>query len=124
MIALNAQAGGKAKFRTRGGGGGWDGGEGEGGGDYAPGRLERVAIAACKQSLRAHGAKRGSICGGFMHCRTGSGGRPASEERAAPAAGLALATAALLSAFASPDAKACPRVTIVPYLAAARLRPP
>ncbi len=48
------QAGGKAKFKTRAGGkAAWDS-DGEGGGDYAPGRLERVAIAATKQSLRPH----------------------------------------------------------------------
>ncbi|KAG2450154.1 hypothetical protein HYH02_000256 [Chlamydomonas schloesseri] len=61
LVTERSQAGGKAKFRTsRGGGGGGGGGSdsdwgSEGGGDdYQPGRLERVAIAATKQSLRPH----------------------------------------------------------------------
>ncbi|KAG2500025.1 hypothetical protein HYH03_002306 [Edaphochlamys debaryana] len=57
LTTERSQGVGKAKFRTRGGGGrgassGAD--EGEGGDDYQPGRLERVAIAATKQSLRPH----------------------------------------------------------------------
>lgn len=54
LVTERSQAGGKAKFKTRAGSkASWDS-DGEGGGDYAPGRLERVAIAATKQSLRPH----------------------------------------------------------------------
>ena len=48
-----------SKFRTssKGGGGGGDDDEEGGGGGYQAGRLERVAVAATKQSLRSHKLK-------------------------------------------------------------------
>ncbi|GLI69139.1 hypothetical protein VaNZ11_013696 [Volvox africanus] len=62
VITERSQAGGKAKFRTRGssksrvGIGAGVAADSDGGSDddYQPGRLERVAIAATKQSLRSH----------------------------------------------------------------------
>lgn len=52
LLTERSQVAGRAKFRTSGGGG--DGGSSKDVDGYQPGRLERVAVAAAKQSLRTH----------------------------------------------------------------------
>lgn len=56
LITERSQAADKNKFRTAGGGGGkrGAGASAAAGNDFQPGRLERLAIAATKQSLRVH----------------------------------------------------------------------
>ena len=95
------QAGGKAKFRTsRSGGGGGGGGsdldwgsDGGGGDDYQPGRLERVAIAATKQSLRPHAlalvppTPLADLLPLVRRAAAGEGGEAAAASRAAGGAG-------------------------------------
>ncbi|GIL73251.1 hypothetical protein Vretifemale_3476 [Volvox reticuliferus] len=54
VVTERSQAGGKAKFRTRGSSKPRAVVAADSDSDYQPGRLERVAVAATKQSLRSH----------------------------------------------------------------------
>eukprot|EP00198_Chlamydomonas_reinhardtii_P013936 XP_001703273.1 hypothetical protein CHLREDRAFT_205517 [Chlamydomonas reinhardtii] len=101
LVTERSQAGGKAKFRTsRSGGGGGGGGsdldwgsDGGGGDDYQPGRLERVAIAATKQSLRPHAlalvppTPLADLLPLVRRAAAGEGGEAAAASRAAGGAG-------------------------------------